>query len=161
MPKSISIKKGTLIESPGSLNSKIYKVQRGLLRSYVIDEKGKEHIFLFASEGWTIADSVANNQPSELFIDALEDGPVAVFPKEDGHIDTDNEPLFRRIAALQKRVLMLMSNSAIERYEYFVSTYPDIVQRVPQKMIASYLGITPEALSKVKSESYSKNTPIS
>ncbi|MDB4678169.1 hypothetical protein OAE93_00405 [bacterium] len=49
-------------------------------------------------------------------------------------------------------MIMLMSASAIERYEHFVNTYPDIVQRVPQKMIASYLGITPEALSKVKSE---------
>ncbi len=57
---------------------------------------------------------------------------------------------------LQKRVIMLMSASAIERYEHFVETYPDIVQRVPQRMIASYLGITPEALSKVKGERKNK-----
>ncbi|MEM9982072.1 MAG: Crp/Fnr family transcriptional regulator, partial [Bacteroidota bacterium] len=51
---------------------------------------------------------------------------------------------------LQQRVMMLMSASAIKRYEHFIETYPDIVQRVPQRMIASYLGITPEALSTVK-----------
>ena len=51
---------------------------------------------------------------------------------------------------LQKRIILLMSASAIERYEHFIETYPDIVQRVPQKLIASYLGITPEALSAAK-----------
>ena len=59
----------------------------------------------------------------------------------------------KRIATLQKRSILLMSATAIERYHDFLKTYPDIVQRVPQKMIASYLGITPEALSKVKGES--------
>ncbi len=62
----------------------------------------------------------------------------------------DGDKMIRRIAVLQKRIIMLMSASAIERYEHFVKTYPDIVQRVPQRMIASYLGITPEALSTVK-----------
>jgi len=53
---------------------------------------------------------------------------------------------------LQKRIIMLMSSAAIERYEHFEKTYPNIIQRVPQRMIASYLGITPEALSKVKGD---------
>ncbi len=62
------------------------------------------------------------------------------------------DKVVRRMAVLQKRVIMLMSSTAIERYEHFIETYPDIVQRVPQKMIASYLGITPEALSRAKKE---------
>ena len=64
--------------------------------------------------------------------------------------------LFNRLAVLQKRIIMLISASAVERYEHFLQTYPDIIQRVPQKMIASYLGITPEALSRVRKE-LSKN----
>ena len=85
MSKTISIKKGTILESQGTVNSRVYKVITGLLRSYVIDEKGKEHIFLFAPEGWTIADSQPIDAPSDLFIDALEDSVVEVHSKENGH----------------------------------------------------------------------------
>lgn len=106
---------------------------------------------MFAPEGWTIADNISKEEPSDLFIDALEDSEVHVFEKDD-HGNFDSLKLIRRISVLQKRVIMLMSASGIERYEHFVETYPDIVQRVPQKMIASYLGITPEALSKIRGE---------
>jgi CRP-like cAMP-binding protein len=150
MPKSITLKKGTILEHQGTLNSKGYLVVSGLLRSYTIDEKGKEHIFLFAPEGWTIADSQPIGTPTDLFIDAIEDSVVQIFDTEIGKVSPEVEPLFNRIRVLQKRVLMLMSSSAIERYEHFITTYPAIVQRVPQKMIASYLGITPEALSSAK-----------
>jgi hypothetical protein len=64
----------------------------------------------------------------------------------------DTEKLSKRIAVLQKRVIMLMSATAWERYQDFLDTYPNIVQRVPQKMIASYLGITPEALSSLRAK---------
>lgn len=64
--------------------------------------------------------------------------------------------LVKRVSVLQKRIILLMSATTIERYEHFIETYPQIVQRVPQKMIASYLGITPEALSKVKGEQSKK-----
>jgi len=60
--------------------------------------------------------------------------------------------LLRRLNAMQNRIVMLMSSNAKERYEHFIKTYPDIIQRVPQRMIASYLGITPEALSRVRKE---------
>jgi CRP-like cAMP-binding protein len=84
-----------------------------------------------------------------LFIDAIEDS--VVIRKEKGiHEEHDLPKLFKRLRILQRRVIMLMCASAIERYEHFIETYPDIVQRVPQKMIASYLGITPEALSTVR-----------
>jgi CRP-like cAMP-binding protein len=156
MSKTISIKKGTILESQGTINSRVYKVITGLLRSYVIDDKGKEHIFLFASEGWTIADSQPTDRPSDLFIDALEDTVVQVLKKDTNNEKANSKPLFKRIAVLQNRVLMLMSNSAIERYEHFMATYPEIVQRVPQKMIASYLGITPEALSAAKKKQTKK-----
>lgn len=152
--KRIHIKKGQIIQHAGDLNTKIYEVESGLLRSYALDEKGKEHTFLFAPEGWLITDSVLPDEPSDLYIDALEDTVVRQRDKiiavpEAG---LDIHKIFNRMRALQKRVLMLLSASALERYEHFETTYPDIVQRVPQKLIASYLGITPEALSAVKKQ---------
>ncbi len=150
--KQITVQKGAILQKSGELNTKIYKVISGLLRSYTIDEKGKEHIFMFGPEGWVVADNVSPDQPCDLYIDTLEDSVVHVFPK-DIKKESQNAPAFiKRIAVLQKRVIMLMSATAIERYEHFEQTYPDIIQRVPQKMIASYLGITPEALSKIKNE---------
>lgn len=147
----IQVKKGQIIQYKGDLNSKAYFVKSGLLRSYSIDEKGKEHIFMFASEGWIVADNVNPDEPCDLFIDALEDS-IILQKEKDLIKEHEISKLIKRIGVLQKRVIMLMSASAIERYEHFIVTYPDIVQRVPQKMIASYLGITPEALSAVKSK---------
>lgn len=151
------IKKGDILQWKGDLNSKIYLVKSGLLRSYTIDEKGKEHIFMFAPENWFIADSQPKETPCDLFIDALEDSVVSIREKEIEKEGKNVKGLVTRISVLQKRVIMLMSSSAIERYEHFVSTYPQIIQRVPQKMIASYLGITPEASSKVKGQRLRKS----
>lgn len=146
------IKKGEIIQRHGELNTKVYRVESGLLRSYCIDRNGKENIFMFAPEGWMIADAREPEMPSALYIDAIEDSVVEVLPK-DLIREKDNIPaLTRRIAALQDRVLMLISSNTIERYEYFVKAYPNIVQRVPQKMIASFLGVTPETLSAAKSK---------
>jgi CRP-like cAMP-binding protein len=149
--KKITVKKGQILQYKGDLNTKFYQVESGLLRSYSIDEKGKEHIFMFASEGWLMADNIDPDEPADLFIDALENSVVTKGQK-DLHGSHDAIKLIKRVMVLQKRVIMLMSASAIERYEHFIETYPGIVQRVPQKMIASYLGITPEALSKLKGE---------
>lgn len=154
--KSTKIKKGHLLQKKGELNTKIYIVKSGLLRSYAIDEKGKEHIFMFAPENWVLADSTPPDQPSELFIDALEDSEIIIIEK--GKEDKfDKQKIVKRLNALQKRVIMLMTESAIQRYEYFIKTYPNIIQRVSQKMIASYLGVTPEALSKVKGQRKKNN----
>lgn len=147
--KEIQVKKGEIIQVKGDLDTKIYTVKKGLLRSYSIDKKGKEHIFLFASENWIMAENLQKHEPAELFIDALEDSELIVINKDMSQ-EFDLLKILKRMNALQKRVIMLLSYPAIERYEYFIETYPEIVQRVPQRMIASYLGVTPEALSKVK-----------
>ena len=107
---------------------------------------------MFAPEGWVIADNAPPEQPTTLFIDALEDSQVLVRKKDIQSEQQNVAPLVKRLLVLQKRILLLMSSSALERYEDFVATYPEITQRVPQRMIASYLGITPEALSKLKRE---------
>jgi CRP-like cAMP-binding protein len=147
--KRIEVKKGDVLQRKGDLNSKVYQVESGLLRSFSIDDNGKEHIFMFAPENWIIGDNVPPDKPAELFIDVLEDS-IIIQKEKDVDSITDTKKLLNRLDVLQKRIIMLMSASAIERYEHFVATYPKITQRVPQKMIASYLGITPEGLSTVK-----------
>ena len=151
--KEIKIKKGQILQHNGELNSKIYFVKSGLLRSYSIDKKGKEHIFMFAPENWTIADSINPDLPCELFIEALEDSEVSIREKNVENA-ANTKSLINRINVLQKRVILLMSSSAIERYQHFTETYPNITQRVPQRMIASYLGVTPETLSAAKKDRY-------
>lgn len=153
--KRIEVKKGQILQRPGDLYSKVYHVESGLLRSYSIDNNGKDHIFIFAPENWIIGDAVSIGEPCQLFIDSLEDSVVIPIGK-DSPILFDSKKLIKRVEVLQNRIIKLMSASAIERYDDFIKTYPDIVQRVPQKMIASYLGITPEALSTVKRKSQKK-----
>jgi hypothetical protein len=90
--------------------------------------------------------------PCELFIEAIEDSILIVSEKKETIQNVNVNSLIKRLETLQNRIIKLMSSNAIERYEHFIDTYPDIVQRVPQRMIASYLGITPEALSKAKGD---------
>ena len=150
--KTINVTKGEILQRSGELNTKVFTVESGLLRSYTIDNKGKEHIYMFAPENWIIADNCEITVPCDLFIDAIENSIITLTDKEVSKQNSKNNSLFNRLAVLQKRIIMLMSSSAVERYQHFVETYPDIIQRVPQKMIASYLGITPEALSRVRKE---------
>ncbi|MEM7575476.1 MAG: Crp/Fnr family transcriptional regulator [Bacteroidota bacterium] len=145
------VKKGEILQRKGDMNSKVYIVDQGLLRSYIIDEKGKEHIYMFGSENWIVADNCEQGAPCQLYIDAIEDSNIREILKEDLMMgNPDLHAISRRLNAMQVRILLLMSSSARERYEHFLQTYPDIIQRVPQRMIASYLGITPEALSRVR-----------
>ena len=161
--KLISVKKGEVLQKNGDLKAKGFFVKSGLLRSYTIDNKGKEHIFMFGPEGWIVGDMEFHaGAPATLYIDALEDSEIEVIepsvveeffekiPLE--QLPTEIKRMSNRLLVLQKRIIMLMSASVLERYDDFVQTYPHIVQRVPQRMVASYLGVTPEALSKVKSE---------
>jgi CRP-like cAMP-binding protein len=159
--KIMNVTKGQILQLKGEVSEKSYFVKSGLLRSYSIDEGNKEHIFMFAPEGWIIFDFVSQtyNTPSELVIEAIEDSELEILDKRliDDLLSkslkfrlSDTEKLTKRIAVLQKRVIMLMSATAWERYQDFLNTYPNITQRVPQKMIASYLGITPEALSSLR-----------
>lgn len=145
------VKKGEFLQRVGELSTSVFYVKKGLLRSYTIDGKGKEHIFMFGSEGWIVADNVAQGEKGELFIDALEDSIVIPISKSIPP-KSDTQKLLKRIGVLQKRIIMLMSAPAVDRYNHFLETYPDIIQRVPQKMIASYLGITPQALSTIRGE---------
>ena len=158
-----TVKKGTILQRKGDSKMKAFLVTKGLLRSYFIDEKGNEHVFMFAPENWLITDVnlISNNNESEavLYIDALENSEIEIIDEFIlQHISQlPNNILFdqiikliNRLNSLQNRVLLLLSATAKERYKDFVNTYPQILQRVPQKMIASYLGIAPQTLSVLR-----------
>ncbi|MCO6495291.1 MAG: Crp/Fnr family transcriptional regulator [Bacteroidetes bacterium] len=157
------VKKGTFVLMKGEVCKQTFFVESGLLRLYSIDSKGKEHIIQFAPETWFVSDrsSIYFGKPSEYFIDAIEDSELAVL--DNHYIDTaiSISPEFRtyneyllqnHIRHLHNRVNMLIGADAQSRYLEFMSLYPNIIQRVPQWMIASYLGITPESLSRVRKE---------
>lgn len=148
--KEITLAKGEILQHSGELNSKVYLVKSGLLRSYSIDKNGKENIFMFAPEGWVIADSCGPDSKATLYIDALEDSIVDAVQKDLERESKNVGALTKRLNALQNRVLMLISTNAIERYEHFLKAYPNITKRVPQRMIASYIGVNPETLSAAK-----------
>jgi CRP-like cAMP-binding protein len=161
--KSKTFKKGTVLLSPGDLRSDSYFINEGLLRYFSIDEKGKEHIIQFAPENWMVSDrnSSVFNEPSIFFIDAIENTEVLIVPssffadiqKLLPHIlELNILMLHNSIRFMQKRINMLLSATAEERYLDFIKLYPNLTLRVPQWMIASYLGITPESLSRVRKD---------
>lgn len=136
-------------------------VNKGCLRLYYVDANGVEHILQFAPEDWWIADigSFYNETPTELYIDALESTEILQIGKPELIQAFVNYPNFDRVfrvmiekafVALQKRVLQNISSTAEERYLTFVENYPNLVNRIPQTQIASFIGITPEFLSKIR-----------
>jgi CRP-like cAMP-binding protein len=138
-------------------------VNKGCLRSYYIDEKGQEHIAQFAIEGWWIGDmySFLTSTPARLNVDALEDSELLCIDKpslEELYLQIPKFERFFRIIlqnafiAHQQRIIANMSKSAEERYLDFIKRYPHLEQRVPQHQVASYLGITPESLSRIRKQ---------
>jgi CRP-like cAMP-binding protein len=144
-------------------------VGKGLLRSYLVDEKNNEHIVQFAPEDWFISDlsSFITNDSSNLNIDAIEDSELVLISQA-AHMHLENViPEFFKFncmqyrgayIALQKRLTNMFILSAEEKYINLLNIYPDIMQRVPQHMIASYLGLKPETLSRVRKKLVSKKS---
>ena len=138
-------------------------VEKGILRSYTIDEKGNEHILQFALEGWWLADidSFFHNNPSIFNMDALEDSELLLITKASYEELLEKVPKLERyfrillqnnLIATQRRLLGSLSQTAEEKYTKFLSTYTGCMERVPQHMIASYLGITRETLSRIRKQ---------
>ena len=148
---NVKVKKGEVLQVAGTVNNEVYYVVKGILRSFALDDKGKQHTFMFGPEGWIVGDTGGPYDPCDLFIDAIEPSTIKVIEKSVAIEESRrNNALFKRINVLQKRIIVMLSYSTKEKYKYFLKLYPSIANRVPQKMIATFLGITPETLSHVK-----------
>lgn len=138
-------------------------VCKGLLRTYTVDEKGQEHFIQFSPEDWWAGDreSYLNEQPAKYNIDAYEDSEVVLIAKDDFNMLLTNIPKFnlmminlleRTFIALRNRMHSNISYTGEEKYLDFLKKHPDLANRLPQHMIASYLGITAETLSRIRNQ---------
>ena len=161
IPKKLRKKQFLLHE--GEVCKNIGFVNSGCLREYTIDNKGSEHIIQFAIEDWWISDpnSFLSGLPSTYNIDALENSEVLLLEKSAREKLLDSCPKMERFfrilieanfVATQRRITESLSTSAEERYLKFIKTYPKLIEQVSQNHIASYLGITPQSLSRIRKE---------
>ena len=136
-------------------------VDRGILRSYTVDSKGIEHVVQFAFEGWWISDLYGffTGEPSTYNIDVIENSEVLILTHtnmEKMFVEVPKLERFFRILiqnsyiALQRRMAGTLTLSAEERYMKLLDQSPDIATKIPQHMVASYLGVTPETLSRIR-----------
>lgn len=155
------LRKRQYILQEGDVCKQVAFVEKGMLRMYTVDEKGSEHIMQFAFEGWWIADqfSFLTGEPAIYNIDALEDSELLLLSKQAEEQLFKKIPKFERyfrillqnnLIATQRRLIGSLSQSAEQRYNQLIETCPTIPQRVPQHMMASFLGITPETLSRIR-----------
>jgi len=157
------LSKKDFVLSEGDVCAESYFVLQGLLRMYFIKDKGQNQLIQFALENWWITDqtSLDMQKPSIFFIDAVEDTEVAVLSKKSMEELLAAMPQMERyfrlimqryVAAVQMRLTYFLDQSAEERYRFFSKLFPGFVQRIPQYMLASYLNITPEVLSKIRAK---------
>ena len=157
----VKLKKKAFVLTPGKLFKANYFVAKGLMRLYFISKKDIEQITQFALENWWITDydSVDSKRPSHFHIQAVEDTEVIVLDQLAEDEIIARIPAFehylrlmlqKAFTAAQRRMEMLNNMTDEERYRSFSSRFPDFNQRVPQYMVASYLGITPQFISRVR-----------
>src|SRR6187402_802456 len=153
----------TILLNSGAVCKHSYFINSGILRSFNINDNIVEHVLAFACPGWWIGDmySLLSQKPGNLFIEVLEDAEVVLLSKENQDILYREIPKLERffriltensLVANQERLMDNLSLTAEERFEKFCKKYPTLIQKVAQKQIASYLGVTPEFFSKMKSK---------
>ncbi len=157
------IRKRQFLLQEGEICRNLAFVLSGCLREYTVDHKGEEHILQFAVRDWWISDlnSFLSGTPSVHNIDAVQDSQVLLLEK------SARESLFQAVPKMERFFRLLLegnyvsthqrideslSASAEERYLHFIKTYPALLEQVPQGQIASYLGITPQSLSRIRKE---------
>ncbi|MFT3680210.1 MAG: Crp/Fnr family transcriptional regulator [Ferruginibacter sp.] len=157
----VSAKKKSVLLKEGHVSKRLFFVEKGCLRLYFINDKGIEQITQFAIEDWWLTDymSYTTRNPSQFYIQAIENTELYALDQ------TEQEELLKAVPALERyfrlvlqkayaaaqvRLKFLHDFSKEESYHHFVNAFPGFVQRIPQYMLASYLGFTPEYLSELR-----------
>lgn len=157
------LRKKQFLLQEGEVCKQIAFVNSGCLRVYTVDNKGVEHVIQFAIEDWWISDlnSFLSGLPATYFIDALQNSEVLMLEKDARdnllNVCPKMERFFRLLmeanyVATHQRIADALSTSAEDRYLKFIETYPALFEQIPQHNIASYLGITPQSLSRIRKE---------
>ncbi|UYW00706.1 Crp/Fnr family transcriptional regulator [Flavobacterium agricola] len=156
-----SYKARTILLKPGEIANITYFVIEGMIRSYTVDTNGTEHVLSLASPNWFITDmySLVSRKPAQQYLSVINDAIVYKLSRENQeklYVQVPKLERFFRIlieksvVAHQQRLIDNLSLTAEDRYAKFCSKYPDFIQCIPQKYIASYIGVTPEFFSKMK-----------
>lgn len=157
----LPVKQNEFIETTGKVTRYFINVNKGCLMTYYTDANDNDHVIQFASPGWWTGDlqSFTQATPSIYSTKALVDSEVVLLPKTEMDDLLERYPIFEKyfrvifqnsLITHQQRIIRNLSMPAEGRYQYFLEKYPTLEQFVPQKHIASYLGITPEFLSKIR-----------
>lgn len=162
------LRKKQYLLQEGDVCKSICVIEKGALRAFVLDESGNEHTTAFALEGWTMGDlySFIKEEPATLNIEAIENCELTLISKAAYNLLLQKLPKFEtyiRILmtdayiALQQRTNDMISLPLEERYKSFIKIYPNVLQRFPQHLIASHMGLSPETLSRLKSKISNRN----
>jgi CRP-like cAMP-binding protein len=165
------VRKGQYLLEEGQVSSFSAFVVTGSFRLFRVGEDGQEHIMKFAIENWWISDytSFMSGRPANCYIEALENSELIIFTKEKWEYLINLIPAFkqtieqltaRNFEAHQNRIYSNISETGESRYENFVAAYPTLYNRVPLYMIASFLGLTRETLSRIRKQSGRKQPPV-
>lgn len=165
--QSKSLSKGEFIYREGDVVNHAAFVNSGMFRTYIIDEQGTEHILQFALPGWWTGDlgSFISGETTKFYVEALEESELLLISKASWdellekapfYLDYHRKLLERGLVSIQNRLLQTYSIDATKKYLNLVEAFPDILQRVPLYMIASYLGMSRETLSRVRSQMINK-----
>jgi CRP-like cAMP-binding protein len=157
------VKKKEYLLEPGKICKGSYFVVKGLVRQFFLDDKLNEKIILFGLENWWVADqdSLLNHQPSTFYIQAIEHSEFLFLAENDRVLLFKEIPLlesyFRQMIQIafvmaQRRLCFISTQNDEERYRHFSARFPGFLQRVPQYMLASYLGFTPQFLSRLRAK---------
>ncbi len=152
-------KKGELLLHDGIMATKEYLIMSGIVKSYEIDEEGKEYIIQFAKENYWVSDyySFLFHMPATMNIECIENSVFMSLSYENReelcsrYVQLANFfriKTSRSVVFLQKRILSLMKDSAEERYHSLIRKHPDLAARVPKKFLAAFLGVSKETLSR-------------
>lgn len=164
--KKVPAKSKLIVQGEKCCN--LYFILSGILRGYNVDSKGNEHTIQFAKTGWWISDisSLLNNPKAETTIESITESEVLEISYENKQAMFEKIPKMERYfriitegayVSFQKRILFKLSYTAEENYKAFLEKFGNLELHIPQKYVASYIGVTPEFFSKMKSNSYKKS----